>query len=184
LLFQIVKPLLGPLRKRYAASWYTAFATTPDADSEIQIADFLGLGYDQIAQVKAGTWKIINPRTGLSYTVNFSFGQTNDILVAGKYLTQVPGKNPCAQVAVWRPSTQAFLVADPQFLATDPPTNCGTRGTTSMEWGSDNGSYPDDIPLTIGTADGSLRRPTAYRRTKGLYDHSLADGQWWVHDPF
>ncbi|HEV7684908.1 MAG TPA: hypothetical protein VGO68_22555 [Pyrinomonadaceae bacterium] len=166
------------------SGWYAAYTTAPDADSEIQIADFLGLGYDQIAQYKAGTWKIINPRTGLTYTVNFSFGQANDILVAGKYLTQAPGKNLCAQVAVWRPAAQAFLVADPQFLGTDPPTNCGTRGTTSMEWGLNNGSFLDDIPLTISTADGVLRRPTAYRRTKGLYDHSLGDGQWWVHDPF
>lgn len=169
---------------------WMGFATTPANTSQIQIADFLGLGYDQIAQVNAGVWTITDPRPPASgpritYTVNF--GQTGDVPVAGKYLPQLSGKNFCAQVGVWRPSTQQFFVADPVFVSTNPPnspTNCGTRSTISLDWGANNGSYLDDIPLTISTANGSLRRPTAYRRTKGLYDHSLADGQWWVHDPF
>lgn len=153
----------------------TAFATTADADSEIQVADFLGVGYDQIAQYKAGVWKIVDPRTGSTHTVNF--GQTGDIPVAGKYLVTLPLKDPCAQVGVWRPSSQEFFVADPF-------SNCGTR-STNMVWGSNNGSFADDIPLTINAADAPLlRRPVAYRVTKGLYDHSLADGQWWVHDRF
>ena len=166
-------------------AWF-GFATAPDNDSKIQVADFLGLGYDQIAQFKAGQWKITDPRPPRhTYTVNFTLGdQTGDIPVAGKYLPQLPGRNFCAQIGIWRPSTQEFLVADPIFIGTDPPTNCGTRSTTSMVWGLNHGHYPDDIPLTIGTANGLLRRPTAYRRTKGVYDHSLADGQWWVHDPF
>ncbi len=152
-----------------------AFSTTADSDSEIQIADFLGTGYDQIAQYKAGVWKIVDPRTGSTYTVNF--GQTGDIPVAGKYLATLPLKDPCAQVGVWRPSSQEFLIADPF-------SNCGTR-STSIIWGSNNGSFADDIPLTINAADAPLlRRPVAYRVTKGLYDHSLADGQWWVHDRF
>ena len=69
-------------------------------------------------------------------------------------LPQVPGKNFCAQIGVWRPSTQEFLVADP---ITSPGNNCGTRSTVSMVWGLNNGSYLDDIPLTIGTADGSFK---------------------------
>jgi hypothetical protein len=151
-----------------------AFSTTADSDSEIQIADFLGLGYDQIAQYKAGVWKIVNPRTGANHTV--TFGQSGDIPVAGKYLATLPSQAPCAQVGVWRPSSQEFLVADPF-------TSCGTR-STSMVWGSNNGAFPDDIPLTINSVDAPLRRPTAYRITKGVYDHSLSDGQWWVHDQF
>jgi hypothetical protein len=171
------------------SGWYTAFTTAPAADSKIQIADFLGNGHDQIAQYKLGVWNIIDPQGGATYTVNYGDTvcaplQHCDVPVAGKYLPQVPGKNPCGQVGVWRPSTQQFLVADPVFVS-GPSTNCGTRSTVSMLWGLDNDD-PNlrDVPLTIGTADGSLRRPTAYRRTKGLYDHSLADGQWWVHDPF
>ena len=157
------------------SSGSVAFSTTADSDSEIQIADYLGAGYDQIAQYKAGVWKIVDPRTGSTYTVNF--GQAGDIPVAGKYLATLPSKDPCAQVGVWRPSTQEFLVVDPF-------SNCGTR-STSMVWGSNNGSYADDIPLTINAGDAPmLRRPTAYRITKGLYDHSLSDGQWWVHDRF
>lgn len=147
--------------------------TTPDNDSKIQVGDFLGVGYDQIAQYKAGVWKIINPRNNNTYTVNW--GTTGDVPVAGKYLS-----GSCAQVGVWRPSDQTFYVSDPF-------SGCGTR-TPSMIWGSNNDyqstSYTDDIPLTINTADGSLRRPTAYRPTVGAFPYSIANGQWFVHDPF
>jgi hypothetical protein len=172
-----------------SGAWF-GFTTAPANTSKIVIADFLGLGYDQIAQYdNAGTWKITDPRLPpsgprITYTVTFTLGQSGDIPLGGKFLPQVSGTNFCAQIGVWRPSTQEFLIADP---VTSPANNCSNRGSTSplsMVWGANNGTYPDDIPLTIGTANGLLRRPTAYRRTKGAYDHSLADGQWWVHDPF
>jgi hypothetical protein len=157
------------------SGWYNAYTTTADPDSEIQVADFLGVGYDQIAQYKAGVWKIFNPRTGSNYTVNF--GLSGDIPVAGKYLATVASLAPCAQVGVWRSTTQEFLVADPF-------ASCGTR-SLSMVWGANNGALADDIPLTINAPDSaSLRRPTSYRITKNGYDHSIADGQWWVHDRF
>ena len=158
------------------------FATTADNDSIIQVGDFLGQHYDQIAQYKGGNWKIVDPRNSSTiYTATIP-GLTwaaEDVPVAGRYLPQVPGKDPCIQVGIWRPSEQKFYIAD----VNDPETNCGAR-TANMVWGLNNGAYPDDIPLTINTADGLLRRPTAYRRTKGIVPTSIADGQWWVHDPF
>ena len=162
---------------------WTGFTTTPDNDSKIQVGDFLGVGYDQIAQYKAGVWNIINPRTLATYTVNL--GQTGDVPVAAKYLA-----GPCTQVAVWRPTVQPGS-GEPdhsEFIVADPFSNCGSR-STSMVWGSNNefnstGQYADDIPLTISTADGSLRRPTAYRPTTGAWPYSISNGQWWVHDPF
>lgn len=167
-------------------SWvYFAFTTsTIPEDSKIQVADFLGNGHDQIAQYKDGVWNIIDPQGGATYTVNFGeecdeLGLPCDIPVAARYLPQLPGKDPCAQVGIWRPSTQQFIVADPF-------SNCGTRGTISpisMVWGFKTHGY-HDIPLTINTLNSPLRRPTAYRWSKGLYDHSLSDGQWWVHDLF
>jgi hypothetical protein len=162
--FYIINPRTGV---------WTYHTTTPDTDSKIQVADFLGVGYDQIAQFKNGTWYIINPRNNNTYTL--SWGTTGDVPVAGKYLS-----GSCAQVGVWRPADQTFYVADPF-------SGCGTRNT-SMIWGSNNDflstAYDDDIPLTINTADGSLRRPTAYRPTVGAFPYSIANGQWWVHDPF
>jgi hypothetical protein len=162
--FYIINPRTGV---------WTSHTTTPDTDSKIQVGDFLGVGYDQIAQFKAGTWYIINPRNNNTYTL--SWGTTGDVPVAGKYLS-----GSCAQVGVWRPADQTFYVADPF-------SGCGTRNT-SMIWGSNNDflstAYDDDIPLTINTADGSLRRPTAYRPTVGAFPYSIANGQWWVHDPF
>lgn len=167
-------------------SWvYFAFTTsTVPEDSKIQVADFLGNGHDQIAQYKDGVWRIVDPQGGATYTVNFGaecdeLGGPCDVPVAARYLPQLPGKDPCAQVGIWRPSTQQFIVADPF-------TNCGTRGTItpiSMVWGFKTHGY-HDIPLTINTPNSPLRRPTAYRWSKGLYDHSLSDGQWWVHDLF
>ncbi|MFZ0750989.1 MAG: hypothetical protein WAM70_16620, partial [Pyrinomonadaceae bacterium] len=171
------------------SGWYTAFQGFPVANCKIQVADFLGNQHDQVAQYKLGVWNIIDPQGGAAYTVNFGATQCAplqqcDIPVAGKYLPQVPNKNFCAQVGVWRPNTQEFLVADPIFVS-GPATNCGTRSTVSMVWGMYNDD-PNliDVPLTINLVNSLLRRPTVYRRTKGLYDHSLADGQWWVHDLF
>jgi hypothetical protein len=152
---------------------YLGMGRSADYGTNIQIGDFRGVGYDQIAQYQAGVWNIIDTRTAQTYTLNL--GQSGDVPVAGKYLT-----GACTQLGVWRPGTQEFIVADPF-------SSCGTR-STSMIWGSnnDNGStqYTDDIPLTINTADGSLRRPTSYRPTKGAFEFSLSNGQWWVHDPF
>lgn len=156
---------------------YTSLVRTANYGTNIQVGDFLGVGYDQIAQYTTGVWNIINPRTGSTYTA--SLGQSGDVPVAGKYLPQLSGKDACTQIGVWRPSTQEFLVADPF-------SNCGTR-STSVIWGSNNDfnaqPYDDDIPLTINTADGTLRRPTAYRPTKGAFPYSIANGQWWVRDP-
>lgn len=152
-----------------------------DYGTNIQVGDFLGIGYDQIAQFDNGVWNIVNPRTQYTYTANL--GQTDDVPVAGKYL---PGA--CTQLGVWRPSSQEFIVKDPF-------TSCGTR-QQSMIWGSKNyfgtTDNPDDIPLRINTADGSLHRPTAYRPWLGpgpdlgggVFKYSISNGLWWVHDPF
>lgn len=156
---------------------WDGFATTADPTSQIQVGDFRNLGYDQIAQVKAVgpnlVWKIVDPRPPYS-TSTVNFGLPGDVPVAGKYLT-----GACTQVGVWRPSTQEFLVADAVL-------SCGTR-SMSMIWGSNNDfgptQWPDDIPLTI-TADGSIRRPAAFRLTQGVFPISLSKGQWWVHDAF
>lgn len=155
-----------------------------DNDSEIQVGNFIGTtataAYDQIAQVKAGSWKILDPTTGLQYTANIpDIGSAaEDKLVAGRYLQTASGKNPCTQLGIWRPSVQKFYIADVNAVG----TNCGDR-TANLEWGLKNGSGPqdDDTPLTI-RADNGLRRPTVYRRSKGSYPQSLADGQWWIHD--
>jgi len=156
---------------------FSSHTTTPDNDSKIQVGDFRGSGYDQIAQFKNGTWNILDPRTTTTYST--TFGTTGDVPVAGKYLS-----GSCTQLGVWRPSTQEFIVADvPNTIA-----SCGARGPLSMYWGSNNDhqstSYDDDIPLTMNTASGSLRRPTAYRPTVGAFPYSIANGQWHVHDPF
>lgn len=169
---------------RSGESW--ARTTSAPDDSTIQVGDFSGSGYDQIAQYHQGVWDILDPRTG-STTTGYLGGQAGDIPVAGKYLT-----GPCTQLAVWRPTVQPGG-GEPdrsEFIIDDPPFNCSiyNRGT-SMIWGSNNefistGQYPDDIPLTINTADGSLRRPTVYRPTQGVFTISLSKGQWWVHDAF
>lgn len=152
---------------------YISIARAADYGTAVQVGDFLGAGYDQIAQFKDGIWSIVNARTNLTYTVNL--GAAGDVPVSGKYL---PGA--CAQLGVWRPSSQEFIVKDPF-------ASCGNR-SQSMIWGSNNDfgttAYADDIPLRINTADGSLHRPTAYRPTKGVFTESLANGQWWIHDPF
>jgi hypothetical protein len=143
---------------------------------KIQVGDFSGIGYDQIAQYKDGTWNIVDPRNPYpTIQLVVSFGQVDDLPISGKYLS-----GNCTQLGVWRPSTQKFIVKD--------PPNCNGYPETQMTWGSNNDfgttAYPDDIPLRIKTADGSLDRPTAYRTTKGAFPFSISNGQWWVHDPF
>lgn len=159
---------------------YVYSARNADYGTDIQVGDFLGAGYDQAAQYKDGVWTILDARTHNTYTANL--GQPGDVPVAGKYLS-----GACTQLGVWRSSTQEFIVKDPF-------PSCGTR-EQSMIWGSNNdfnfattdcpgGICPDDIPLRINTANGSLDRPTAYRPTKGVFNRSVSSGQWWVHDPF
>lgn len=162
----------------------TTRTTNADPASKIQVGNFLGASpaYDQIAQFKDGTWAIFDQTTtpnGTTYTT--TFGQTNDIPVAGKYL---PGS--CTQLGYWRPNTQQLFA---QFFAADVPNpiaNCGGR-SVSLYWGSSNNldslhTADDDIPFTMKAEGSTLRRPTAYRPTKGVFDQSLAAGQWWVHD--
>ncbi len=152
---------------------YVNFARGSDYGTDIQVGDFLGVGYDQIAQYKDGVWSILDARTTLTYTVNL--GSSGDVPVAGKYLT-----GSCTQVGIWNPTNQEFTVADPF-------PSCGTR-TMSTFWGSNNdfgtSSYEDDIPLTINTSDGSLDRPAAYRPTNGAFPYGIAKGEWWIRDPF
>ncbi len=162
--------------------------------SNFQVGDFFGKGYDQIAHYKQGVWDIIDPKDGSTYPAAV-LGDSDDVPVAGEYLPKLTETSPsCTQLGVWRPETEQFIIMD------HPSSNCGGR-STSMIWGSNNdfvgpnpsetplpdcpsGICPDDIPLTISTEDGKLSRPTAYRRTKGAFPYSIANGQWWVHDPF
>lgn len=164
--------------------WWARTTTAPDT-SKILVGDFLGVGYDQIAQYSAGDWKILDPRNPTTpYSASFG-GQTGDVPIAGKFLS-----GACTQIGVWRPTVQPGG-GEPdhsQFMIKDPFSSCGTRDPI-MIWGSNNEfnstvTYADDIPLTINTADGSLRRPTVYRPTTGAWPYSLSAGQWWVHDPF
>lgn len=145
----------------------------PNLGDKIQVGDFLGFGYDQIAQYNSGIWSIVDPRNPTT-AYSSSLGQADDVPVAGKYLS-----GNCTQLGIWRPSTQEFHVKDPF-------ASCGTR-SLSMTWGSNNRTptvTDDDIPLKIKTASSSFDRPTAYRRTKAEFPYSISDGQWWVHDQF
>lgn len=172
---------------------YKALTTTADNDSVIKVGDFLGLGYDQIAQYKNGVWKIADVNTGTTTTVYL--GTTGDIPVPGHYLPkQSSSHQECTQLGVWRPSTRELLIRDAAAA-------CGTRTeiTYNMVWGSlnnytyqqagvwpvtyitDNG--PDDILLPIKGADG-LDRPAAYRPYNDLFPYSSVNGQWWVHNKF
>ena len=159
---------------------YTARTTSPDDDCQLQAGDFLGLGYDQIAQFKAGNWYILDASNGATDTA--TLGASGDRAVAGKYLPTAAGKDPCVQLGVWDPDDQKFYIRDVNGSTTD----CGTR-TANMYWGSNNDyrghTGDDDKPLTI-TDDGTIRRPAAYRPNKGLYNFGIANGQWWVHDKF
>ena len=152
---------------------YFAFPRGADYGSVIQVGDFLGAGYDQIAQVKNGVWTIIDPRTAAEYTD--TLGVDGDTPVAGKYL---PGT--VAQLGVWHPETQEFIVK-----------NLGACGTcvSKLKWGSNNFGTAthadDDLPLRINLeTNGTLHRPATYRQKKGLYKWGIANGQWWIHDPF
>jgi hypothetical protein len=159
---------------------YTARTTSPATTSQLQAGDFLGKGYDQIAQFDAGNWYIINTTNGNTDTA--TLGAAGDKAVAGKYLPTAAGKDPCVQLGVWDPDDQKFYIRDVNGSTTD----CGTR-TANMYWGSNNNyggeNGDNDIPLTI-TDDGTIRRPAAYRPNKGVYEYGISNGQWWVHDKF
>jgi hypothetical protein len=169
---------------------WTSVSRSADYGENIHAGDFNGLGYDQIAQYQltSGKWEIVDPRTSATYTVALATKTAGDVPVPGKYLPAAFGLSACTQIGVWRPSTQ-------QFVVEDASPNCGSR-TSSVVWGSNNDflynddnnmpvnfSGVDDIPLTISTADGTLRRPAAYRPTRGVFPESIANGQWWIHDP-
>ena len=101
----------------------------------------------------------------------------NDVPVASQYW---PGD--CAQIGVWRPSTQQFVVKDPGF------TGCSAQtGESELVWGSNNYTpgtiADDDIPLTMDGGSHGARKPTAYRPVQGLFEYGIAKGLWWVHDP-
>jgi hypothetical protein len=154
---------------------YVLHTLTTAYGSNIQVGDFNGSGYDQVAQYVAGStsvWRILDARTGGKTSGNF--GTTGDVPVPGKYKS-----GSCTQMGVWRPSDQKFYVADLPA--------CGSQ-SGNIVWGSNNDfnstAYTDDIPLTINNAAGTLRRPTAYRPTKGAFPASISNGQWWIHDTF
>lgn len=176
------------------------FTVAPNNPTEIQVGDFLGLGYNQVAQYNNGTWNIVNPRNLKRYTASLG-GQTGDVPIAGKFLS-----GTCTQIGIWRESTEQFIVKDPAATPDDPNdpyvSGCGSR-TQSMYWGSDNdsptgsnyetigitdcnsaGKCPNDIPLKINTPNSTVYRPVAYRPTNGVYPYGKAKGQWWIHDPF
>jgi hypothetical protein len=116
-------------------------------------------------------------------------GTSGDIPVPGNYLPASSTLPNCDEIAVWRPSTQRFYIADPF-------TGCGVR-TANMKWGSSNdlpnaafdfgdctdGICPDDIPLSIKYSAG-ISQPTVWRPTEGVFTESNLDGYWWVHDAF
>jgi hypothetical protein len=162
----------------------TAFATTPSEDSIIQVGDFMGLGYDQIAQYLDGVWHITDPRAPGTLTSDSFDAELYDVPVAGRYLAPISSTINCTQIGYWRPSDQKFYVRDAN-------STCGGR-KTNLRWGSNNdfqapgGVYwygEDDIPLAIGDEFG-IRRPAAYRPTRGAFEKSVANGQWWVHHAF
>lgn len=165
------------------------FSTIAASDTKIQVGDFFGVGYDQIALYNNGVWNFFNPNDGSTYPAVVLGGEPHDVPVAGKYLPpHTVGAPFCTQIGVWQPKNEQFIVID------HPSSNCGNR-SRSLIWGSNN-EYPDtlhpnpntehldDIPLTIRSEDGKLRRPTAYRRTNGAFEYSRSKGLWWVHDPF
>jgi hypothetical protein len=170
---------------------------TLDADNPmpIQVGDFLGLGFDQIAQFDDGNWTIVNPRNSARYTA--SFGSAGDIPFTGKFL---PGS--CAQLGVWNEDTEMITIHDPVVTpvgSAPSVSSCGNR-EKQMYWGSNNdgpydyettgvtdcpgGNCPNDILLKINTPDSTVYRPVAYRPTNGVYPYSKAKGQWWIHYPF
>jgi Pectate lyase superfamily protein/Bacterial Ig domain len=153
----------------------TVYTTSSGYSGKIHAGDFLGLGYDQLAFYSSGSWTVVNPNAGTT-TSAVTHGTSGDIPVPGKYLS-----GSCTQLGVWTPSTQLFKVKN--------HPSCASGSTLTMQWGSDDdfGSQTPvpDIPLTVNDPDTpTLRRPTVYRPTKGAFDHSLADGLWWIHDLF
>jgi hypothetical protein len=188
-------------------SSYFTISRAAEYGNNIVVADFLGEGYEQIAQYDAGTWNIVDPDGGATYSP--TLGGANDVPVPAKYLS-----GDCAQLAVWDPDTQEFIMKD-MPLSGDP---CGTRTNVRIFWGSNNdlvlpynlpgggtrsnacpttfnnvtlkdddcpgGDCANDIPLHINTDNPSsdLRKPVSYRQSKGHYYCGVANGQWWIHD--
>ena len=117
--------------------------------NNIVVADFLGEDYEQIAQYVNGTWNIFDPNGGPLYTP--SLGDSNSVPVPGKYL---PGD--CAQLAVWDPDTQEFILRDMPMTG----DTCGTRDNVRIFWGSNN-----DLVLPFNLPGGGTRSnacPTTY----------------------
>ena len=201
--YAVYRPSTGAIwieNPRTPTTANATFTLTSGISTPIQVGDFLGLGFDQVAQYNAGTWTIVNPRTSAKYTA--TLGDSNDVPVTGKFLS-----GGCTQIGVWDEATEQITVKDAVVtnVATSVTTsNCGTR-TSTMYWGSNNnspsgsnyetinvsttecttgGNCIDDILLNINTSGSSLDRPVAYRPTNGVFPYSKAKGQWWIHDVF
>jgi hypothetical protein len=151
--------------------------TTADNDTVIVVGDFQGLGYDQIAQYDTdATWYILDPSTGTGITAGWG-GASGDIPVTGRYLP--PAGSPavqCSQLGIWREGDQKLYIAD-------ATSGCGSRVTNELFWGSSNGAYSPDIPLTISD-DGLIDRPVSYRPAAAVFPYITGNGQWWIHDKF
>jgi hypothetical protein len=153
-----------------------------DHGTEIYTGDFMGRNRDQIAQYDrdSGTWYIVDPVKGDEIAPVLG-GKPFDVPVPGKYLPAASIFSPqCTQIGFWRSDDQKFYIADAS-------NDCGGRNA-ELEWGS-NDDFGDqtpvpDIPVAISTEDGLFSRPAVYRPTKGAFEASIANGQWWVHDRF
>lgn len=156
--------------------------------TKVFVGDFLGLGYDQIAQYvsgSTGTWHILDGSNGNTTTV--SQGTTGDIPVAGGHYLPIPsGKVYCDQLAVWTPSTTLLQIKDGSTACSATPRS------ETMVWGSKNEfvnataetfDSADDVILPIMGASG-ISRPGAYRPFNSHFPVSMGNGQWWFHDPF
>jgi hypothetical protein len=142
---------------------------------DFQVGDFLGRGYDQLAQYVAATgeWHIFDFYLEDATVKTMSDPETEDVAVAGKYFS-----GTCSQLAVWRPSTETFIVEDAAS------TSCGGRDG-SLLWGLKRTSSDtdNDIPLVMRGVDG-LDRPTAYQKDDDpVFTYNMTKGLWWVHDP-
>jgi len=182
------------------------FTLTSGNSTRIQVGDFLGLGFDQVAQynyntsTNTGTWTIVNPRKNSSNTYDVyteTFGGDGDYTpIAGKFFS-----GSCSQIGVWNETTEKMRVKDAVVSGSPSVTGCGARPVKEMYWGSNNnspsgsnyyttditdcttgGDCPNDILLKINSS--TVDKPVAYRPTNGVFPYSKAKGQWWIHDPF
>ena len=162
--FYIINPRTGV---------WTYHTTTPDNDSKIQVGDFLGVGYDQIAQFKNGTWNIINPRNNNTYYHQLG----NDGRRAG--CRKIPVRLLCAdrRLAAGRSDVlcrRSLLELRHQKREHDmgieqrlPGHVIRRRYSAHDKYGGWVLAQADSIP-----ADGRV------------FPYSIANGQWWIHDPF